>query len=99
MEPGTHMDNGLMYCVYQNQGQGPITFELNPVVGFKSAINEVDRFNNLLSMKNFRYRFLINYESCKVEIWYTHGQWVVVSCLPEPGPRAYNSWSYVSRYV
>ena len=41
MEPGTHMDNGLMYCVYQNQGQGPITFELNPVVGFKSAINEV----------------------------------------------------------
>ena len=22
---GTHMDSWLLYCVYQNQGQGPIT--------------------------------------------------------------------------
>ena len=28
---GTHMDCGLMYCLYQNQGQ---LFELNPLIGF-----------------------------------------------------------------
>ena len=27
VETCTHMDSGLMYCVYRNQGQGPITFE------------------------------------------------------------------------
>ena len=32
----TRMDNGLMCCVYQNQGQGPITFRVTPL----------DRFNN-----------------------------------------------------
>ena len=39
------------------------------------------------------YRFLKNYEyeSCKVETWYTHGQWAYVSCIPESGPRAYNN--------
>ena len=26
LKSGTHMDSGLMYCVYQNQGHGPITF-------------------------------------------------------------------------
>ena len=25
LKHGTHMDSGLMYFVYQNQGQGPIT--------------------------------------------------------------------------
>ena len=25
-------------------------------------------------MKKFRYRFLKNYESCKIETWYTHGE-------------------------
>ena len=34
---GTHMDNGLMYCVYQNQEQGPITLR----------ITSFDRFYNL----------------------------------------------------
>ena len=38
------------------------------------------------------YRFLRSYESSTVEIWYAHSQWAVVSCLPESGPRAYNSW-------
>ena len=82
---GTHMDNGLMYLVYRNQGQGPITL----------VVTSLDMFYNLLLMKNFRYRFLRNYESCKVETSYTHGQWADVSCVPESGPRAYNSWSYI----
>ena len=42
-------------------------------------------------MKNFPYKFLRSYESCKAETWYTHGQWAVVSCIPESGLRAYNS--------
>ena len=37
-------------------------------------------------MKNFHYRFLRSYESAKVVTWYTHGQWAVVSCVPESGP-------------
>ena len=37
MKLDTHIDNGLMYRVYRNQGQGPIT------LGFTSF----DRFNNL----------------------------------------------------
>ena len=41
-------------------------------------------------MKKFRDRFLKNYESCKVETWYTHGEWAdVSSCIPKSGPRAY----------
>ena len=31
-------------------------------------------------LKNFSYRFLRNYESCKVETWYKLGQWADVSC-------------------
>ena len=34
---GSHMDSGLMYCVYWNQGQGPITF----------GVQSHDRFYNL----------------------------------------------------
>ena len=78
---GTHMDNGLMYRVNRNQGQGPITL----------GVTFLDRFYNLPLMKSFCYRFLRNYESCKVETWYTYGQWADVSCIPESGPRVYNS--------
>ena len=39
---GTRMGSGLMYCVYQNQGQGPTTF---------------DSFYNLPLMKNFPSHF------------------------------------------
>ena len=43
-------------------------------------------------MKNtFRLKFLRNYESCKVETWYTYGQWADVSCVLESRPSAYNS--------
>ena len=45
-------------------------------------------------MKHFHYRFFRNYESCKVETWYTHGQGTDVLCVPESGPKAYISWSY-----
>ena len=41
LKPGTYMDSGLMYCLYQNQGQGLIS------LGVKSP----DRFYNLLLMK------------------------------------------------
>ena len=75
---GTHVDHGLMYHVYCNQGQRPITL----------GVTSFDRFYNLPLMKNTRYRFLSNYGSCKVETWYTHGQWADVSCISESGPRA-----------
>ena len=81
---GTHIPSGLVYCVYWNQGQGPITL----------GVTSLDRFYNLPLMKNFSYRFLRNYESCKVETWYKLGQWADVSCLPESGARAHNSWRY-----
>ena len=55
---GTHIDNGLMYDVYRNQGQGPITL----------GVTFLDRFYIIPLMKNFRYRFLRIYESCKFEI-------------------------------
>ena len=54
---GTHIDNGLMYGVYRNQGQGPITL----------GVTSFDRFYNLTLLKNVYYKFLRNYESCKVE--------------------------------
>ena len=50
-------------------------------------------------MKIFRYRFLRNFESCKVETWYILVQWADVSCIQESGPRANNSWSYIPWYV
>ena len=61
----THIDNGLMYLVYRNQGKGPITH----------GVICRDGIYNLPLMKNIRYRFLRNYKSYKVETWYTHGQW------------------------
>ena len=48
-------------------------------------VTSLDRFYNLPLMKNFLYRFLRNYQNCKVETWYTHGQWVDVSCVWESG--------------
>ena len=77
---GTHMDSGLMYCVYQNQGQGPITLRVTSFIGFTI----------LPLMKYFCHTFLRN---CKVETWYTHGQWTDVLCITESGPNAHNSWN------
>ena len=72
---GTHMDSGLMYRIYQNQGQGPITLR----------ISLLDTFYNLLLMKNFCCTFLKNCKGNKVETWYTHGQWVDVLCFRNQG--------------
>ena len=76
----THIDSGLLYCVYQNQGQGPV-------------VTYLDRFYKFPLMKNFCCTFPKNCKGNKVETWYTHGEWVDVSCIPKSGPRAHNSWS------
>ena len=80
---GTHMDSGLMYRVYQNQGQRPVTPRVTPL----------HRFYNLPLMKNFRHILLKNCKGYTVETWYTHGQWAVIMCLPESEPKANNSWN------
>ena len=54
---GAHMDNGLMYRIYQSQGQELITF----------GVTSLDRFYNLPLMKSFRHRFLKNCKGYKVE--------------------------------
>ena len=74
-----------MYREYRSQGQGPITL----------GVTSLDKLYNLPFMKNFRYRFLRNYESCKVEIKYAHGKYPDVLCIPEAGPMAYYFWSYI----
>ena len=76
---GTHMDSGLVYRVYQNQGQGPITLWANPLIGFRIS----------LLMKYFCHTFLKNCKGYKVETWYTHGH---VLCIPESEQKAHNSW-------
>ena len=83
----TRMYNGLIYRIYQNMGQWPINF----------GVTSFDMFNNLPLMRNVRYRFLRNHESCKVETWYTHGQLADALCIPESGLIAYKSWSYIPR--
>ena len=82
---GAHMHNGLMYCVYENQGQGLITL----------GVTSLDRFYNLALRKKFRHTFLKNCKGYKVETWCTHGQWVNGLCKPESGPRAHNFSSYI----
>ena len=64
----THMDSGLSYHVYQNQGQGP-----EPL-----GVTFLDRFYNLQLMNIFYHTFLKKCKGNKVETWYTHGQWVDV---------------------
>ena len=72
---GIRVDSGVMYRVYQNHAQGPLTLE----------VTSLDRFYNLPLMKNLRHTFLKSCKGYKVEIWYTHGQWVDVLCKPESG--------------
>ena len=86
---GTHMDNGLMYHVYHNQGQGPINL----------GVTSLHRFYNLPLIKNFRHTFLKNFKAYKVETWYTHGQWVDVLCIPESGPRAHLELNPMIRFT
>ena len=58
---GTRMDSGLLYCVYQNQAQGPITL----------GVSSLDRFYKFPLTKNFCHFFLKNCKGNKVETWYT----------------------------
>ena len=44
---GTHMDSGLIYCLYQNQSQEIIIL----------GVTSLDRFYNLPLMKFFRHTF------------------------------------------
>ena len=60
----------LLYHVYQNQGQGPIT----------QGVTSLDRF---YINEKFCCTFLKNCKGNKVETWYTHGEWVDVSCIRE----------------
>ena len=78
---GIHMESGLLYCVYQNQGQGPITLD----------VISLDRLFNLPLMKIFCRTFLKNCKGNKVETWYIHvyGKWVDILCIPESEPRAH----------
>ena len=46
----------------------------------------------------FRRTFLNYCKGYKVETCYTHTQWVDVSCIPESGARAPNSWSSFNRF-
>ena len=80
---GIHMESGLLYRVYQNRGQGPITL----------GVISLDRLYNLPLMKIFCCTFLQNCKGNKVETWYTYRQWVDILYIPESGPRAHNSWS------
>ena len=70
---GTHIYSGLLYHIYQNQGQGPITL----------GVTFLDRLYNLPLMKKFFPTFLKNYKVNKVETWYIQGQWVDVLHIPE----------------
>ena len=71
----THMDSGWMYRVYRNQAAASYSF-----LYFFSFLSL--QFSNI---KIFRHTFLRNCEAYKVDTWYTHGQWVDVSCIPQSG--------------
>ena len=62
----THGQWAVLYRVYQNKGQGPITL----------GVTSADMFYNLPLMKIFCPTFHKNCKGNKVETWYTHGQWV-----------------------
>ena len=72
---GTHMDSGQMYRAYQTQVA--VAYSSLYFFSFLSL-----QFSNI---KNVCCAFLRNCEAYKVETWYTHGDWVDVSCIPQSG--------------
>ena len=70
---GTHMDNGWLYRVYQNQA----------ALAYSSLYFFIFLSLQLSNIKRFGRLFLRNCEDYNVETWYTRGQWVDVSCVPE----------------
>ena len=71
----THVNSGQMYCVYQNRAAAAYWS-----LYFFSYLSL-----QFSSIKKFCHTFLRNCEAYKVDTWYTHGQWVAVSCIPESG--------------
>ena len=69
---GTHVDNGWMYRVYRNQAAAA-----------HSSLYFFIFLSNFQKLKKNCRHFLRNCEDYKVETWYTHGQWVGVSCIME----------------
>ena len=67
---GTHMDKGLMYCVYQNQTAAAYSFLYFIFLSLQ--------FSNIKI-----FTFLRNCEAYKVETWYTRGQRLDVVCVPK----------------
>ena len=72
---GTHVHNGQMYRVYWNQAAAAYSS-----LYFFSLLSL--KFSNI---KTFVCTFLRNCEAYESETWYTRGQWVDVSCIPESG--------------
>ena len=70
MKLSTHMDNGLMYRVYQNQGQGSITL----------GVTSLYRFYNLLLMKKMSH-FPKNCKVCTELILGTHMHSGLMCCV------------------
>ena len=64
-----------MYCVYRNLAAASYSFLYFFI--FLSL--------QFSSFKKFCHTFLRNCEAWKIKTWYTHGQWVDVSCIPESG--------------
>ena len=68
----TH-NNGVMYCVYQNQAAAM----------YLSLYFFIFLSLQFSSFNNFCHTFLRNCKVYKVETWYTSGQWVDVLCTLE----------------
>ena len=73
LKHGTHMESGLLYRVNQNQDRESITL----------GVTSFDRFYKFPLIKKNCHPFLKNCKGNKVETWYTHGDGVDVSCIPE----------------
>ena len=82
---GTHVDSGWMYRVYRNQTVAAYSF---PYSFFLSL-----QFSNI---KNFRRTSFRNCDAYKAETWYTRGQWMDVSPMPNQAAATY--LSFISSY-
>ena len=63
-----------MYCVYQNQGQGPLTL----------GVTSLDRFYNLLLMKNNEFKILEHYGHLCSDSTAGWGGWVGLQLQLDP---------------
>ena len=68
---GIHMNSGWMYPIYWNQA----------AAAYSSLYFFIFLSLQCSNIKNFRHTLLRNCEAWKIETWYTHEQWVDVSCI------------------